>query len=538
MLAATVTPPPVLIRQTPETLSTFAGRLSRVRTLYRNARFAPGDLRDETAMLVDGATIAWIGSDDGSAAGSHVRAVDLGGALVTPAFVDAHVHLTATGLALTGLDLAAARSLTEALDLIERAARAGRGRPVLGGGWDDTRWPERRPPTARELDRAGYGGLVYLARVDAHSAVASSALLAAVPGLSDLAGYRPDGHLTRVAHDAARTAALAGLGQARTAELQRAALQRAARLGIGCVHEMGGPAISSDADLAGAIRLGRSEPVPEVIGYWGELFGIEAARDLGAAGAAGDLFCDGSLGSHTAALREPYADRDDTTGMVRFDTEDVVEHVVRCTRAGLQAGFHAIGDAAVDQVLTAVEQAVRRAGPPAVPHRIEHAEYVREPGRLAASGLIASLQPMFDAAWGGPHGMYARRLGAQRAGELNRFATLAAAGVPLAFGSDAPVTPLGPWAAVRAAVHPHDGPAALDPATAFAAHTRGGWAAAGRAGGDLCLGATATFAVWDAELEPASGLPVLAPGSELPRCLATVRAGEPIFDSGVLGAPG
>src|SRR6185312_10911884 len=99
-----------------------------------------------------------------------------------------------------GLDLSGAISLGDALSMIERVARIGRGRPVLGGGWDETRWPERRPPTARELDRAGYGGLVYLARVDAHSAVVSSAVLATVPGLAQLPGYRPDGHLSRAAH--------------------------------------------------------------------------------------------------------------------------------------------------------------------------------------------------------------------------------------------------------------------------------------------------------------------------------------------------
>jgi predicted amidohydrolase YtcJ len=505
-----------------------------VPTLYRNARLYGRPLRDETAMLVDGAEITWIGPVDRAPDGARVHVIDLDGALITPAFVDAHVHATGTGLALTGLDLSGAGSLRAALDAIERTARAGRGRPVLGGGWDDTGWPEQRPPTAAELDRAGYGGLVYLARVDAHSAVVSSALLAAVPGLAELPGYRPDGHVTRAAHDAVRTAALAGLGPGQTADLQRSALRHAAGLGIACVHEMAGPAISSERDLTGLLELARSEPLPEVIGYWGELFGIERARDLGAAGAAGDLFCDGSLGSHTAALHAPYADRPDTTGMLRFDVADVAEHIVQCTRAGLQAGFHAIGDAAVDQVLDAVDLARERAGAPAVPLRIEHAEYVHDPRRLAASGLVASMQPMFDKEWGGRSGMYATRLGA-RAGELNRFAALDSAGVPLAFGSDAPVTALGPWAAVRAAVHPHDPESGIDQRRAFAAHTSGGWAAAGRPGGTLAPGADATFAVWHADLEPDTGRPVLDADGPLPECLATVRAGTAIHDTGVLG---
>jgi hypothetical protein len=111
---------------------------------------------------------------------------------------------------------------------------------------------------------------------------------------------------------------------------------------------------------------------------------------------------------------------------------------------------------------------------------------------------------------------------------------MAGAGVPLALGSDAPVTALGPWAAVRAAVHPHEAGHGLDPATAFAAHCAGGWAAAGLAGGELAAGRAATFALWDAELEPATGLPDLSAAAELPRCLATVRDGVAIHDTGGL----
>ncbi len=127
--------------------------------------------------------------------------------------------------------------------------------------------------------------------------------------------------------------------------------------------------------------------------------------------------------------------------------------------------------------------------------------------------------------------MYAQRLGS-RAGALNRFADLAAAGVPLAFGSDAPVTPLGPWAAVRAAVHPSDPSAALDAGAAFAAHTIGGWRAARRDGGLLTIGASATFAVWQTDADDVATL--VAAGAENPVCLATVRSGVTIHDMGAL----
>ena len=518
------------------------GQTRGVRILYRGGAIYPGAPypgapsagtgEPLTSLLVDGPVISWIGSSDAAASIDADRVIELDGALLTPAFVDAHVHATATGLALTGVDLSGVSSLRAALDLLERSARTGRGRPVLGSGWDETGWPEGRPPTAAELDRAGYGGLVYLSRVDAHSAVVSSALLAAVPAARTLAGYRPDGHLRLRAHDAVRAAALSMLSAGQLRAAQRATRARAAELGIACLHEMGGPVISSAADFAGLLQLANEEPGPQVLGYWGELMGIDRARELGAVGAGGDLFCDGSLGSHTAALREPYADRPDTSGQLNFEAADIAEHLRRCAAAGLQAGFHAIGDAAVDAVLAGAELASARLGRRAgAGHRLEHAEMVADPVRLAAAGFTASVQPAFDANWGGAGGMYATRLGPLRAGGLNRFAELAAAGVELALGSDSPVTPLAPWAAIRAATHPHDPRSALGLAAAFSAHTRGGWRAAGdQANGRLAVGAPATLALWRTN-ESTSGLPDVGPGQRLPQCVQTVLNGQVIFDA-------
>lgn len=500
--------------------------------LYRNARVVSPLGAHITSFATEDGRITWLGAESDAPVDPRQRRVDLLGALVTPAFVDAHMHATSTGLALTGLDLRHARSLAEAIRMVEAAARDARGRPLLGSGWDETNWPERRPPTAAELDRASYGGAVYLSRVDKHSAAVSSALLAAVPQARSSSGFDATGWQRGPAHDAVREAAYAALTAGQRRDAQRAALRHAASLGIACVHEMAGPVISSADDLADLMRLAAAEPLPEVVPYWAELLGVETARELGAVGAAGDLFCDGSLGSHTAALSEPYTDAPQTRGRLRFPTEDVAEHVVRCVEAGLQAGFHAIGDAAVDQVLDAVELATQRLGRPAgIGSRIEHAEFVHDPDRLAASGLTASMQPRFDELWGGPSGMYAQRLGADRAARLNRFADLATAGVPMAFGSDAPVTELGPWAAVRAAVHHTDPAAGLPVAAAFRAHTSAGWRAAGRAGeGELVPGAAATFAVWHGAAVAGAALPDLSPDAPLPGCLATVLRGELLYE--------
>ncbi|MEP6598073.1 MAG: amidohydrolase family protein [Actinomycetota bacterium] len=528
-----------------------------MRTLYTNGSIYTPTVRDATSMLVDGADVAWVGALDRADAATFLgadRTIDLDGALITPAFVDAHVHATAAGLALTGLDLSAAGSLGEALELVDRHARASRGRPVLGSGWDETHWPEQRPPTSAELDRAGYGGLVYLSRVDAHSAVASSALLAAVPQARTLDGNRGDGWLTRNAHDAVRTAAYRSLTADQVGAAQRSTLRRAAALGIACLHEMAGPEVSSAEDLAALVALAAKEPGPQVISYWGELGGLATARELGAVGAGGDLFVDGSLGSHTAALRAPYADAPNTSGELRFSADQLAEHLGACVANGLQAGFHAIGDAAVDLVLDAVDRLARRDGPlAAAGTRVEHAEMTGDPTRFASAGLIASMQPVFDATWGGPQGMYATRVGPERARAMNRFAELAAAGVPLAFGSDAPVTPLHPWRAVQAAAYPSEPGAAISPRAAFTAHSRGGWRAAladGDGSGVLAAGAPATFAVWHAGPEAVDapdervsrwstdpraaipGLPDLSPGATLPTCLQTVLRGETIFTIG------
>ncbi|MGX7679678.1 amidohydrolase [Jatrophihabitans sp. DSM 45814] len=528
-----------------------------MRTLLFNGRIHSPWAPDASALLVDGADVAWLGDDASAGTMTADRRVDLEGALVIPAFVDSHFHATGTGLSLTGLDLSDAASLAVALSRVERLARSSGGRPLLGSGWDETNWPEGRPPTAAELDRASYGGVVYLARTDAHSAVASSALMASIPSLSKLDGYSRDGLLTKEAHHAARELALAAINPAQRHALQRVALERAASCGIAAVHEMAGPEISSADDLTALLALSREEVVPEVFGYWGELGGTENALSLGAVGAGGDLFCDGSIGSHTAGLSEPYLDSD-TTGYLRFDTAELADHIVACTEAGLQAGFHAIGDAAVGQVVAAMDQAAQSLAPGRVTgagHRIEHVELIPDIAALARTGLLASVQPAFDATWGRVGGMYEARLGAQRAATMNPFAELAAAGVPLALGSDSPVTSIDPWGAVRAAIYPSNPKHALSARAAFGAHTRGGWRAA-RADSDgsgvLAPGNPATYAVFSAgplgvdtpddrlsrwstdERGAVPGLPDLSPGVELPRCLRTVRRGVQIYDSGDL----
>ncbi|WP_028048375.1 amidohydrolase [Cellulomonas sp. URHD0024] len=541
-------------------------------TLYRHGAVHTSADPFAEAMLVEDGVVAWVGADD-TADGLVARAdevIDLEGALVAPAFVDAHVHVLETALALESIDLSpdgGVHSLADALDAVHRAAEqrpvGAKASPLLGFGWDEQRWPEGRPPTREELDSAAGGAPVYLARVDVHSAVVSSALTASA-GLDVLPGWSYDGRVERDAHHAARDAARAVAPDRRT-RLYRQALQHAAARGVVSVHEQSAPFIDTREGLVELLEMTAAEEsgLPHVVGYRGEqCVTVDDAREIlaaipGLTGIGGDLNIDGSLGSRTASLRSSYADAPDHAGTLYLTAEQVCNHLTAVTRAGVQGGFHVIGDRAMDELLIGLRAAVDVEGVEAIArrgHRLEHAEMVDAP-TLAAFVLLGvqlSVQPGFDAAWGGPDGMYAARLGAGRAAALNPFADLAAAGIPLAFGSDSPVTAISPWSAVRAAVQHRAVDQRISARAAFRASTRGGWRLAGldhTGAGELRVGSPAHFAVWRAErltVQAADGrfsswstdaragiplLPDMSPDAPLPECLRTVRGSSVLHDT-------
>jgi predicted amidohydrolase YtcJ len=490
-----------------------------------------------TAVVTAGSRIIFVGDDRGAldAAGQLGDAdratVHLGGRLLTAAFVDAHVHLIQTGQVMAGIDLHDARSRE---DVLERVRVYAAGHPdagvIVGQGWDDRAWPDPRPPTRAELDHAAGATPVYLARVDVHSAVVSSALLAELPDLTALAGYRDDGWLTRDAHHACRGQMDRLFTDAQRRAAARTALRAAAGLGIGTVHELGGPHLGPLQDLV-RVREVAAELGLDVVTYWGELASAEAldrAHSVGAAGLAGDLCIDGALGSRTAALHEPYADADSRGVRYLSDTE-IADHVIACTEAGLQAGFHCIGDDAVAAAVRGLRTAAARLGAQrvrAARHRLEHVEMV-DPADidvLAELDVAASMQPGFDAAWGGPGSLYDQRVGPERAGRMNPVGRLDRAGVRLAFGTDAPVTPLAGWATVRAAVRHWRADERLTVARALAACTVEAHRAARVDDAGLVRpGWSASLALWDVpddDLEPGTGLPRLEPQAALPTCAA------------------
>jgi predicted amidohydrolase YtcJ len=540
-------------------------------TLYRNGSVYTAADPFATAMLVDGDTVAWVGSEQAatSIADASMDVVDLRGALLAPGFVDSHVHLTETGIALDSLQLGGVSSARELLDAVARSTADG---TVLGHGWDESKWSDPTLPSAAELERAAGGRKVYLSRVDVHSALVSPALVAEA-GLEGLDGLSKGGQgsqVKRAAHTAARLAARRLPAAARRG-YQQQALSAAAASGYVALAEMAAPHIGNTEDLQLAAAWnnpGLDGPaVPEVLPYWGELATSEDhARTIldglgvPVLGLAGDLNIDGSIGSRTAALRADYSDAPGERGSLYLSVDQAAAHLAACSLLGIQAGFHVIGDAGLDAALDALDRAAAEVGEQrvrAAGHRFEHVELADADAiaRLAKYSVTVSAQPAFDSAWGGEGKLYGQRLGSRQLG-MNPFGSFYAAGVPICFGSDSPVTPLRPWSSVRACLE-HSNPAEqISARAAFLGHTRAGWRAAryrNPMAGQLVPGAPASFAVWDIEelmVQVADGrvqswstdprartplLPALDTGSD-PECLLTVRDGRELFSSGALGA--
>lgn len=478
------------------------------------------------AVVVRGSRVVWVG-DDPEAAPPHAYRHDLPGCTVGPAFVDAHVHLTPTGSQLRGLDLSGVRSGAELLDAVGSYAQVTTGRVVWGHGYDDHRFPDELP-SADELDEACPGVAVYLTRTDVHSCLVDRSTLGAAP-LARADGVERDPHgvptgvLKREAHHIVRRWAIGAMSEEELAASRDVAAAHAAALGIASVHEMGGPDIMGPADFD-AWLLGRW-PI-EVICYWGAMdLGFAAERDLRQAG--GDLYLDGSLGSHTAALCEPYADHEGT-GHLYVDDEELVEFMREGTLAGIQIGVHAIGDEAIRQAVRCwrsveadlpdyLDGETRR-----LRHRIEHLEVVPPEllPELADLGLVASVQPVFEDRWGDADGMYLRRLD-ERAALTNPFRALADHGVALAFGSDTNVTPMDPWGAVVAAERRRLAEHEVSRLEAVSAHCLGGRHAARqeRVAGPIRAGLRADLAVWE-------GDPYQADDPRGTRCVLTVVRGR------------
>lgn len=533
-------------------------------TLYRNGSVYSTADPLATAMLVDGETVAWVGSEQAatSIADPTMRIVDLEGAVVTPGFVDSHVHVSDTGLALSSLDLSTVRSAGELLDAVARTA-GGSGGTLYGHGWDESRWEDSRLPSAAELERAAGGRPAILTRVDVHSALVSPSL-AASAGLNGEAdhvdGWDGDSLASRDVLSKIRAEARP-TDPGEIAALHERALKHAAAHGYVALVEQAAPQIGGVEDLRILLRAAsEGRQGPEIFAYWGELIespeeGRSTLDALGVPvlGLAGDLNIDGSLGSRTALLSADYNDAPGQRGVAYLSGEQAGRHLAACSELGIQGGFHVIGDAGLAIALEGLRRADELAGVSAVRapgHRFEHVEMAspEDIAVLAAHAVTVSAQPLFDAAWGGRHGLYEQRLGERSAG-MNPFASFAAAGVPLCFGSDSPVCALDPWASVAACLRHSTPSERISARAAFIGHTRAGWRALRHTDplmGQLVPGAPASFAVWQVDelmvqvadervqawsTDPRARTPLLPAldTENAPVCLATVHRGAELY---------
>jgi predicted amidohydrolase YtcJ len=523
--------------------------------VYYNARVLTLDARRPAAeaLAVRGERLLGVGTNAAMAglAGPQTRRIDLRGHGVLPGFHDAHLHLLALGRSRFTLDL---RTVASPAELQARLADAAHRLPphawIIGSGWDQTTWPGRRLPERADLDRCCAGHPAYLERVDLHAALVNSAALRAAgldresrpPAGGELVRDAA-GELTGLLLEDARALVRSRIPPPAPGDLRAAlslALREAAAHGITSVQDYSGWEAFLELE-----RLQADGQLPVRVCEWLDFRQpLDVLREQRAHAAGGGpslrtgmlkAFLDGSLGSRTAALLAPYHDAPQTAGALQYDQEELARLAIARAQAGFQLGFHAIGDRAASQAL-AVFAAAAAAVPPMPPPRLEHLQLVapHDWPRLQQLRVIASVQPshlLDDRRWA------EERLGPQRLASAYLWRTWLRLGLPLAFGSDAPVAGLHPGLGMFAAVarpaangygqFPPPGEA-VSLADALHAYTKGGARAegTGHEKGSLAPGKLADFVVWSHDWRE---LPPHEFGAN--RALLTVMGGRAVYRS-------
>ncbi|HEU5220145.1 MAG TPA: amidohydrolase [Gemmatimonadales bacterium] len=400
-------------------------------------------------------------------AGSASRRIAFPGGFVTPGFTDDHVHLFAGGFQLASVDLRDAASPGEFTRRLKAfAATQKPGDWITGGDWDHEKWPGTPLPDRAWIDSVTPNNPVFVNRLDGHMALANSLALKAA-GLDrasrDIPGgaiiRRRDGELSGVLKDEAMNPVYAAVPAASPSQLDSAlvrAMRHAASLGVTAVAS-----VSTGWNEIAALRRARDRGALTIrvanylpLADWrsaGDSLRVNGPGDdwIRVAGVKG--FVDGSLGSTTALMFEPYRDQPDTRGLFVTPEDSLRRWIGAADSAGLQVAVHAIGDRANALLLDIFDSVAQAHGPRDRRFRIEHAQHLRAADipRFTALGVIPSMQPYHladDGRWA------AKRIRPDLIRTTYAFHSLLAAGARLVFGSDWTVAPLDPRAGLQAAV--------------------------------------------------------------------------------------
>jgi predicted amidohydrolase YtcJ len=390
--------------------------------------------------------------------------VDAKGRTVVPGLIDAHGHVMSLGFAALQLDLTGTTSVADLQARLRAYAAANPdARWILGRGWNQELWDDKRFPTAADLDAVVSDRPVWLGRVDGHAAVGNTAALRAA-GISADTQSPEGGRIENGMFVDAAMALVDSKVPAPTPAEQDAALAKAQELmlstGLTAAADMG----TSPDEWEAMNRAGQRGTLKfRIMNYAG---GISAMRAMNG-GKPGDwlygdrlhlggvkLYDDGALGSRGAWLKHPYYDKPDTRGLQFHSDTELLAQAREAAGSGYQLAIHAIGDAANAQVISTYEKLSAEHGTTRR-WRIEHFQIV-DPAdipRLRPAGIIASMQPTHQTS---DRLMAEARLGQDRLKGAYAWQTVENLGIPIAFGSDFPVESPNPFPGLAAAVSRQD----------------------------------------------------------------------------------
>jgi predicted amidohydrolase YtcJ len=391
------------------------------------------------------------------------QCIDLKQKTVLPGFIDTHAHLTGTGVHTLGVDLGAAHSIIEIQNkLAAFAKQIPAGEWFFGHSFDDSVLVEKRYPTRYDLDTAVPDHPVYLVRRDGHSSVVNSLALRLINLPPETNGVErddqtgePTGIMRRAAVGLTQEKMSSQMSRALRLQGIQAAAQAAMAKGITTIHALEGGRATADENLA--VLLKHQDELPVRIVVYQQTCDVGRVQKAGLPRIGGCLLIDGSIGSRTAAVTEPFSDDAGNSGVLYFTDAELYEFIETAHCAGLQIAMHALGDRAIDQLLKTYRQVLAKHPRANHRHRIEHFVLPRpeQIPHAAALGLLLAMQPAFDYFWGGEHRLYAARLGALRSLFSNPLRTILDAGIKVAGGSDSYVTPMDPLLGIHAAVNHH-----------------------------------------------------------------------------------